>query len=251
MRVSKFLGLSFAIFLMLLNLSSSAQIDENKPFVYLQNGNVVYSNNIRVTQSLFKEQLVIDKKRYDMNEIKFINDGSGLYVNTLGVYNRKRSAFAERTTKGSINVFEMLEISVTTTSSGGTHTSKRNLYFINSEYNTIALMRPKNLEPMVKDNEKSMIHINNSKSYYKKSIIYGSTALASFLTSLVSLAVGIASIDDNGYDFDIKPVPTLIIPAIGIAVGLGTGIASNKALKKMDKELLKSIEVFNSEGLNK
>ncbi|MDD3875333.1 MAG: hypothetical protein PHT69_01810 [Bacteroidales bacterium] len=245
------LTIAFTVVLLLFNfITANAQIDESKPFVYLQSGNIVYSNNIRVTQSLFKEQLVIDLKRYDMNEIKFINDGNGLYANTLGVYNRRRSVFAERTVKGPVNVFEMLEISVTNTPRGGSSTTRRNLYFINSSYNALTYMRPKYLEPLVLNNEQSMMHVNKGQKYYTKSIIYSSTALASFLTAIVSFAIGVASIDDSGYGLDFNPVPLVIIPIIGTGVGFGTAIAANLAMKKMDKELLKSIEVYNSAEVN-
>jgi len=247
MNLSKLTSLIAAASFILSVLSVMAQIDESKPFVYLQNGNVVYSNSIRVSQGLFKEKLVIDKKKYEMNEIKFINEGNGFYANTLGVYGKKKSAFAERTVKGPINVFEMVEVSVTSTPRGGTSTTRRNLYFINSAYNNLSYMRPKNLEPLVKNNEQSMIHLNNSKRYYKKTIILGSVALASFLTGLTSFAIGLATVEDDAFgSFSIKPVPTFIIPAIGIAVGFGTGIACNKSNKKMEKEMLKSIDVFNS-----
>ena len=230
-----------------------AQIDESKQFLYLQTGEVVYSNKITQTQGLFKDYLNIDNRRFELKDIKFINQGSGFYANTRGVLTKRKSIIAERIEKGAINVFAVEIVSTMRTNSGGSSTFHEKHYLINKGYDNLQKMNTRNLGPMVQGNNESIMELGKAKSYYNIELITSITGVTCFAVAFGVFFTGLAqSTNASPYDpnggFDSK---YLIIPGIAVGVGAILAFASNKLDRKRNKSLRKAIEIYNSANIPK
>ena len=237
-----------AITLLFFGTNCRAQIDGSKQFLYLQSGEVVYSNNISQTQGLFKDYYNVDNRRIELKDIKFINEGKGLYANTKGVLSKNRSMIAECTEKGAINVFELEVISTMRTHSGGSTTTRKIHYFMNKEYNTLQKMTPRNLAPMVQGTNESLMELGKAQSYYNTEMVTSISSATCLVGALGVFFVGLAhyvendnTLDPNSH-FDSK---YLIIPCIAIGVGTILAITSNVLDRKKNRSLRKAIAAYN------
>jgi len=219
-----------------------AQIDENKPFVYMQNGDVIYSNNIMVTQGLFKDYLEIDNRRYEMKDIKFVNHGRGFYANTRGVFHPRQSMMAERFEKGAINMYDM-RVYTTTRTSTSTTTSSKMYGFINTEYNDLLRLTHKNLEPLLNNHPESMVHFHKAQSIYKTQLVTGISGIAALSSGFGFLMYGLYKLATDDPDFETGL--HVVVPSVVFVGGIGLALTSSILENPRQRRLRQSIQEYN------
>ncbi len=238
-----------AITLLFFGTNCRAQIDGSKQFLYLQSGEVIYSNKITQTQGLFKDYYNVDNRRIDLKDIKFINEENGLYANTRGVFSKHRSMIAECTEKGAINVFELEVISTMRSHSGGSSTTRRILYFMNKEYNTLHKMTPRNLAPMVQGTNECIMELGKAKNYYNATLVTGITSVSLFAATFALFGAGLVKQFNNkdvlNPDKGFDNTTNLVIPLISCGIGIGFLFTSNYFYSKENKSLRKTIATYN------
>jgi hypothetical protein len=213
-------------------LTTRAQVQESKNFIYFFSDSVMHAENIRLRPDFSGYmQLRADAKRVPVGQVKFFNNEDGFFANTRKLDFAGRTSFSERIIAGKINVY--LQESYDPQVYGRRYRQNRYMergqppvnvrMYYNKGYGDLKKTNYHNLNIDMADNMKS---IDLLKSYRKNintvKVMY-IAAGASFLTGMLSFFnSGSTHMDrSSGFDSDF----TRIRPVAGILMGAGVGFA--------------------------
>jgi len=235
-------NLLICLFTCLLYVVSYAQIDESKPFIITRNDNVVYAKHMDMTSGLFRNYLIVDKKKYDIKDIKFVNGGRQFFANTSNVFSRSNNFLAERIEKGKINLYE-LEVISTTRTSTTTSTTRSKHFFFNTEYNDVERLKIKTLMPYVQNNQQSMQYLNMAKSTEVAEWTFAISGLGLMAAGAAFTAIRVIQFEnDDPFSNDF---PKIGLPLVIFGGGIGIALTSSVFGRQKIKQIRMAVTEFN------
>jgi len=178
--------------IMLLFSTSYAQEEtSDSNFVYTKTDKIHYGKDVSYADGFLNEGIIVDDTLFNIKDILFykgkFEDNYGFFGITKGL-KWKAPPVAGLVRTGEINLFESNVITTTYDSKTGTSKSKATYLFFNtSKTKELKYANYKNLEPILRNDTESMLHLNKYKQIRNRK-----TALSIASAGLGAFAVFIA-----------------------------------------------------------
>lgn len=237
--------------LLTISMSTAQEIDENKNFIYKNDGSLLYGENISHETPSFKENYFnLDGQTIKSKDVRFYKSGKFFYGNTQN----GQSSFAIRIIKGKINYYELsslYSVPAATSGFGGMSSyGSTSSYYYNSGFNSLKAANYENLSIDLKDNLESINYLNKHQEAKSKRIfayVFGGIAMfAGILTS--GKKTGETTTSFNPATGTLETIDQTELRPVNLIIGLagfGTIVATMFSSKKKKQYIRKAIEVYN------
>lgn len=236
-----------------------SDFDVNKNFVYLYGGIVDYFDSNAVGGRILKDKYIdLGTKQYANEKVQFLKNGTAFFANVKGV--DSCHDFAERITKGRINVYEYTSEVYTYTPAVGTgfggfggvgfgSTSQKKNQFYNIGFGLVKKVSYENLVTDLVDNQESMLHLQKYKKSRTTQVLLHVLATAAMFGGILTASEGTGEEQtvfdpQQGFVTEEKQNIKGVNLAIGLA-GLATNVITYFAFKNKRKHITKAIDVYN------
>ena len=234
------------IVLVILLKTASAQMDENRDFIYFFSDSILVGN-IEYKSPIFGiDYLLLNSNKVLLDRVKFYKKGGGFYANTNGAAFRGSPDFTKRIREGKINLYEKVNVNTYTghfTPSGaymGGGGSVTILNYYNKGYDDLKRANYKNLSFDLADNPESLIHLGK----YKK---VQNTQTGLYIAGGAAILVGIVTLvaKTDGVDYDNEPSPDVSANLAAIGVGAFSCFISYTLSFSKPGYLRKAVDTYN------
>lgn len=235
------------LFTLMLKFSLAQRIDESKYYViYFNDSTVHYCNYLELKKPFIgTEYFVVDSMRVVPAKVMFYRNERGFFANTKMLNFNGNSYFAQRISKGKINLFEEHTIThynyfnpQTGMYTGGGVSQKFTFYY-NKGLGEVKKSTYKNLLPDISDNLQAVIHLNKFNSLRKTQNTLFSIGAALVVGSFISL------VHRTNINWETEPHPNLTANAIFAGIGVGCTTAGYIISLNKPKHMRKAVEVYN------
>lgn len=224
--------------------STSAQVDESQDFVYLYSDSLLRAERVTFRPGIIGDwQLRADSRKLNDRDVKFFNSKDGFFANTRKLHPLGYTEFAERVTKGNINLYQQTDYDNSFVRPGYRFADRRrssvngNLFY-NKGFGDVKRVNYRNLREDMSDNEQSIdVLAGYRKSLNTSRALYISAGVSA-LASIISFWTQTNSMDIHK-DANFTPGYVLVGAGLGLAIG-GFGVHMNGARK-----LERAIDVYN------
>ncbi len=231
---------------LVLNINSSAQqADDNKDYIYTTRNELIYANKVKhKTPFLASNYFLVDSVKYKQVNIKFYNNTDGFFANISKYEGLGPSGFAERVSKGKINLYNK-QVSMYNPGHMGPHGmmmgggyTQNTLQYYNKGFGSLKKAKYKNLVEDLADNLNSM---NYLAKYKKNRNIATGLFIAGGAIGIIGLVGFISKTSNTSGE---PPQDTSVNTALMIS-GAGTMMVGSIITMGAPKKIKKAVDAYN------
>lgn len=225
----------------------SQEVDETKDYIYTKFDEIKYANKVTYKKPfLGSGHFLVDSIKYKMNDVKFYKNMTGFHANTFFYPGLSGGGFAERVSKGKINLFNK-EVSGYNPGHMGPNGMMMGggfyggtIQYYNKGFGPLKKAKYRYLVNDLADNQKSMEFL----AKYKKR---NNTTLSLFIGGAAVAVIGLVGFIKKTDNIDPTPNPNTTGNSILMGAGVGTMLVGSFISMSGPDYIQDAIDEYNKE----